>query len=390
VHTWFVAEGQLQCADAQGRLHAVASPFVQEAMQRAERSRQVDGWKTAAGDDDRGRMVPRSTLWGAGGSGSGTLQHRFRYVVRGGEGSLYYVVTVGKGTGLFKYFPADKREVRLFHGAAMQCLGLAYDPASDNIVFAAGNADGTASLEMVDAEGRRRGQITGGDSIDAAPSVSAREPGVVFFQSSGVARHAQTGQAAAIGPAAILRLDTASAQLGTVLENRDFDYLTPREDRGGNLWFIRRPYERTPGEVAVTAGKDALLFPWRVVKGVFGFLDMFSKVYGREPLKPSGGPEVHGLEPDLGALWLHGRMVALREVRYDTGRGGGLVPGSWELVCQNRKGQGYVAARHVVSFDVAPDDTVVYSNGFELFRLVDGDWQEVTRANLVENVCAVA
>jgi hypothetical protein len=82
--------------------------------------------------------------------------------------------------------------------------------------------------------------------------------------------------------------------------------------------------------------------------------------------------------------------VALREVRYDTGRDGGLVPGAWELVCRNRNGDEYVAARHVVSFDLAADGTVVYTNGFELFRLVDGDWQRVARANLIENVCAVA
>lgn len=89
----------------------------------------------------------------------------------------------------------------------------------------------------------------------------------------------------------------------------------------------------------------------------------------------------------MGALWLHGRMVAINEARYDTGRGGGLVPGTWELVCRNRKGQGYVAARHVVAYDLAADDSVVYSNGFEVFRLVDGDWRPVTRANLIETVC---
>ena len=387
MQTWFIAEGQLACADAQGEPRAIHSPFVQEAVQRSERSRQLDGWKTAQSDDDRGRMVPRATLWGTGGGGRTPVTHRFRYVTRA-EDSLFYVISVGVGTGLFRYYPNEQREVRLFHGAAMHCLGIAYDKASNHVVLAAGNADGTAALEMVDPEGRRRGQVTGGDAIDAAPSVSAREPGIVYYQSSGVARHAQTGHAAAIGPAALLRLDTRTAQLSTVLEDRDTDYLAPREDRSGNLWFIRRPYEKTAGEVAVSAGKDALMFPWRVAKGVFGFLDAFSKIYGREPMRPSGGPQSNNLQPDMGSLWLHGRMVAINDVRYDTGRGGGLVPGTWELVCRNRKGQDYVAARHVVSFDVGADDTVVYSNGFEIFRLVDGDWQRVARANLIENVCA--
>jgi len=387
--TWFIAEGQLACADAQGSLRAVQSPFAQEAVQRTERSRQLEGWKSAQSDDDRGRMVPRAALWGAGRSGAGALTPRFRYVTRGADETLFYVLEVGNGTGLFRYLPQENREFRLFHGASMRCLGVAYDASSGQVVLAAGNPDGTASLEMVDGEGRRRGAITGGDAIDAAPSVSAREPGIVYYQSSGVARHAQTGRTAAIGPAALIKLDTKNAKLDTLLEHRDFDHLAPREDRSGNLWFIRRPYEKTAGEVAFSAGKDAIMFPWRVAKGVFGFLDAFSKIYGgREPLQPSGGPQNSNLQPDMGALWLHGRMVAIGDVRYDTGRGGGLVPASWELVCRNRKGQDYVAARHVAAFDVGADDGVVYSNGFALFRLVDGDWREVARANLIENVCA--
>ena len=148
------------------------------------------------------------------------------------------------------------------------------------------------------------------------------------------------------------------------------------------------PYEKTATEVALSAGKDALLFPWRVAKGLFGFLDAFSKVYGREPLKRSGGPQLPGAQPDLGALWLHGRIVMLSDVRYDAGRGGGLVPRSWELVCRNRHGAEYVAARHVVAFDVGTDGTVVYSNGFDVSELDDGDWKRLASARLVEAVCA--
>jgi len=37
------------------------------------------------------------------------------------------------------------------------------------------------------------------------------------------------------------------------------------------------------------------------------------------------------------------------------------MPALWELVCRNRKRDEHVAARHVVTFDVATDDLVVYS-----------------------------
>jgi len=45
--TWYIAEGELHCVEAGGATRSVQSPFVQEALQRNERSRQVDAWKTA-------------------------------------------------------------------------------------------------------------------------------------------------------------------------------------------------------------------------------------------------------------------------------------------------------------------------------------------------------
>lgn len=201
VDTWFIAEGRLHRLDGSGAQHVVESPFVAEAVARSERSGEIAGWKHAArDDDDRGRLVPRSALWGTSGGAGFSAEHRFRHVVRGANDSVYYVVTLGRGTALFRYYPAEKREVRLFHGASMRCLGIAAEPGTERIALSAGNADGTASLEIVDGDGRRRGNVTGGDSIDGAPSFSESAPATVVFQSSGVARNAQTNQAAAIGP----------------------------------------------------------------------------------------------------------------------------------------------------------------------------------------------
>ena len=172
--------------------------------------------------------------------------------------------------------------------------------------------------------------------------------------------------------------------------HRDFDYLAPREDRSGNLWFIRRPFEKTVGEVAVSASKDALLFPWRVAKGVFGFLDAFSKIYGREPMKPSGGPQTTNLQPDMGALWLHGRMVAISEARYDTGRGAGASCRARGSSCAQSQGpglRGRAPRRGATTSGRGPSST---ATGTRLFRLVDGDWQPLTRANLIETVCSAA
>jgi hypothetical protein len=48
-----------------------------------------------------------------------------------------------------------------------------------------------------------------------------------------------------------------------------------------------------------------------------------------------------------------------------------------------------VLAKHVASFDVADDESILYSDGFELHQLAGGKTTSLGRQNLVEFVCCV-
>jgi hypothetical protein len=390
MRAWCISDGNLWLMDGDTPPEQHESPFAREHVARAERGKAADAWKHAPGDDSGGGMIPRSMLWGGRGASGPAQPPRFKYAARGPEpDSLYYVLEMSASSGLFHYKVSEKREMRIFHAAKFSCLGLAYDHDRDGFILAADNKDGSAHLAAYDKSGNFKGNITGGDTVDAAPSCSPTHKNTVLYQSAGVARHPQKGYVVALGPSAVHRLDYVNGKLETLLEHKDFDFVAPREDRSGNLYYIRRPCERSGLEEARSWGKDILLFPWRILKTIFGYLDFWSGIYGRERLRSSGVPKHLGMEQDVAAMWLHGRMIDLNQVRIEDDRAkGGLVPASWQLRRRSPDGQDVFVADHVVSYDLAEDGSVVYTNGFAAFRILKGDPLRRQHSGLIESISA--
>ena len=382
-----IAKGELWLRDGDATALALQSPFAKEVVERDERSRRNTGWKHAPRDEQTG-MIPAASLWGKGGSGP-LAPPRFMQACRADDArTLYYVLGVGQAVGLFRQHLDEQREVRLFHRNGLQCGGLAYNPNDRRLLLAGGNPDGTMHLEVYDDEGNRKGAITGGDCIDAAPALVPGERTAIVYQSAGVARHPQTGGVVAAGHSTINRLDYGSGQLDTLLEDERFDFIAPRMHPDGTLYAIRRPAEKTLQERAGGALQDTLLMPFRLLKAVFGYLNFFSMVYGKEPLRSSGGPRTPTLDQDLGKLWLHGRMIELQKVRDDPQYAGNLVPKSWELVRLPRGRSLQIVSPHVASFDIAGDGSLVWTNGYDIVRWRDGDRATLGRHELVEAVRA--
>ena len=129
--------------------------------------------------------------------------------------------------------------------------------------------------------------------------------------------------------------------------------------------------------------------PFRLLKAVFGYLNFFSMVYGKEPLRSAGGPRTPELDQDLGKLWLHGRMIELAKAKTDPKYAGNLVPGNWELVRVARAGApAEVLARHVAGFDLRQDGSIVCTNGYDIFELRDGQRRTLARQEQVASLSA--
>jgi hypothetical protein len=229
----------------------------------------------------------------------------------------------------------------------------------------------------MDREARDLAEVTEGDSLDQAPSWMPGHPDELVFQSSGIARGSD-GRVAALGPSAVKHLDLSRGEVTTLAEDARHDYLAPKADSQGNLFFIRRPYGRAQAGSLWAGLLDLLLLPFRLLRALLSWLNFFSVRYSGKPLTTAGGPKREGA--DLKQMMVWGNLIdAEQAARESLARGddtADLVPASWQLMRQAKNGQTTLLAKGVLAFDCDASGRLVYSNGSAVYQLAPGGGRE--------------
>jgi hypothetical protein len=181
-----------------------------------------------------------------------------------------------------------------------------------------------------------------------------------------------------VGPFAVQELDLDSGQMELLAEEADCDLLGPQKTNDGALYYIRRPYRSGRERVSPwQALRDALLFPFRMAYAIFQFFNFFAMRYTGKPLSTSRGAAQR--QPDLKQMMVWGNMIdvdsAARQDRLGDPEAPSLVPSSWQLVRQLSGGRKEVLAKGVLSFDIAEDGSLLYSNGSAIHRVAPGGGQ---------------
>lgn len=378
----FISNGMLFRRERGAEVTQVHSAYVQEAADRRERARERHSWK-------------QGTSFGVAAGGS---MRNFDAADRPPqalsaafvpEGDLFYFLKDDSVGGLFRLEAASGRELRVLLRQHLSLSDLS--PSADGGVLAAASQQpsGISNIALLQADGSGLREVTGGDTVDSAPAWIPGVPNRLLFQSCGLARNGE-GYVVAQGNATIQKLDMETGSITPILDDPRYDHLKPRVGPSGELLFIRRPYElpRYAGQALLL---DTLLFPFRLLRAVFHYLNFFSLMYTRKPLTSASGPAV---QADLKNILLQGRRIdaekALRSARAVHGVPS-LVPESWELISRDLNGRERVLATNVASFDVAADGTIVYSNGRGVFVLErDGTSQLAAAGDLVGEVIARA
>jgi hypothetical protein len=306
-----------------------------------------------------------------------------------GAGKLYYFMSDKGIGGLFSYDLASGAEVRLVHRQHLDLADLRLDPASRTIVCTTVSRDGVSNIATLDGEGNHYRELTAGDTADTAPCWVPGEAERILFQSAGLARN-EHGRIVAQANSTIQQLNLRGGAIDSVLDDPHYDFLCPRVDRDGRLLFIRRPFE-TASYSSGTFITDVLLFPFRLLRAVFHFLNFFSLMYSRKPLTGASGPTVHA---DIKSIVLKGKRIdAEKALRTESMVAGvpSLVPQSWQLVRRERDGAEQVLATNVSSYDLTPEGRIVYSNGRAVFEVQQGSSPRLLlRSDLVGEVAAIA
>ncbi len=361
----------------------IQSRFGQKIIDRTIEMGQKNEWKTK----DSGSLFGGGRLWGVDKANVEVVRVNITCAAQGlEEDEVYFILESDTTGGLFLYDCRNNEERRLFHKENFHAKDLDIHPETGELLCSQYYPNGTANVVLIDKKGGNSSQISEGDSIDEAPSWMPGEERRVLFQTSGVARNAD-GWSIGRGAASIQALDLDNNRLTPVLENPQYDYLQPRISPDGYMYYIRRPYE-TPRYSPNTFIGDFFLFPFRLIRAVFHYLNFFSLVYTKKPLKTAGGPEVR--EEDLKDIVLKGKRIdAEKALRKGIGGKGvpSLVPPSWTLVKRDSNGREEVVARSVVSFSIRKDGAIVYTNGCGVFLLDDQKRSRlIIRDNLIEEV----
>jgi hypothetical protein len=349
-------------------------------MDRLERSRERNAWKegTAFG------------IRAMGGLREGTARElalQASSVQFAPGGKLIYFLRDQSMGGLFEQDLETGSERRLLHRQNLLLEDLRLSDDGKLLLCSQQTGSGPANIVSLSPEGDGFRALTSGDTVDTAPCWVAGKPGQLVFQSAGLARGPE-GHVVAMGPASIQLLDTNTNALSPVLDDPGFDFLQPRVTAEGALLFIRRPYESHPhGPLGLLL--DVLLFPFRLLRTLFHFLNFQSLMYSRKPLTSATGPQ---FEADLKEILVKGRRVDAEAAMRSGTRVQGvpsLVPASWKLVWRDEQGEERILASHVASFDLTADGGVLYSNGFGVFSLHPGGQPNVVlRDRLVSEVVA--
>lgn len=237
-------------------------------------------------------------------------------------------------------------------------------------------------------------QVTDGDSCEINPSWSA-DGRLVYFSTAGIARN---GGQIAYSPFAAASYNVNTERMEIILEDEKHDILAPKEDAAGNLYFLRQPYRMTEEEDNVSilsVLKDVLLFPYRLIKAFIGFLDVFSMIYGREPLNNSGRrSDVRTKQKSEKELFFEGRLIDAEKNRKENERAGdkfaGIMSRSRVLVRRAPDGTEEVLAKAVLDYTLCADGSVVYSNGAHILRRsADGTVENVVKTRMGRNLVIV-
>ncbi len=356
----FISNGLVFYRESGEEMKQLESSYVQEATDRQERSRERHSWKqgTSFGISAQGNVRDFD---------ANHAQLSATSVAFEANGDMLYFLKDQVIGGLFRREATTGKEFRLLLKQNLRLSDLSVSREGTLIAASSQHSDGVANIVIFDRDGNKYREVTGGDTVDTAPAWIPGWPNRLLFQSSGLARD-DRGYIVAQGHTSIQMLDMESGHVSPIIENPRFDYIKPRVCPAGNLHFIRRPYEAPRYGIAALI-TDTMLFPFRLLRAVFHFLNFFSMMYSRKPLTTATGTPI---QADLKNILLQGRRIdAEKASRSERPVHGvpSLVTGNWELVSRTPDGTERILATNVASYDISSDGTIIYSNGYGVFVL---------------------
>lgn len=179
--------------------------------------------------------------------------------------------------------------------------------------------------------------------------------------------------------------------MSEIVSDENYDYLHVRQDKNGDLYYIRQPYGGEKPQGGITF-KDIILFPYRLIKGIFGFLNFFTTIFGGESLKTGGAANgAKFKQRSQKEMIIEGNVInaeKLDKINEANGdKHGGIMPASRVLIKRTADGSEEIIKKGVLDYILDGDGNVIVSNGRHLLRIDrDGSETHIAKAKLAVNL----
>lgn len=378
----YLSEGRIRVKVGGERSRTIESVYGNSLRDKAVRAQQKNSWKSAGND---GSPFSGAMLWGKGAMPGGEIPLAITSICSSRQpGAFLYSLESGSLCALLEVKDNGADEQRLWNDNNIHLRHVSVSPESGDMVFSVIHQNGTANIGVKTHGQGGFKELTEGDSFDTAPRWAPGEGAKIVFQSAGIGRNAR-GQFLRLGPFGLQQLDAERGEMSAILEDPKFDFLAPQMLADGRLYFIRRPYIGHERLHPLTMLKDTVLFPFRLLYAIFGFLNFFSSAFTGKKLTSAGGPKNHDLNLKQMMIW--GNLVHAESNAGAQEEGADLVPKSWELCCRTTSGEIKTVAAGVLAYDTDADGNILYTNGNAIFLLgADGKKESILRERMIQQV----
>ena len=380
----WLAQGKVRIKTEEGLARTVESRFADSIRDRAVKNAQRHSWK-AQGQGET--FLAGAMIWGKAAADPSAVPIRITSLTRGdAQGRLLYSLETNELCAVLAMEGLGEEERRIWNknDARLDSLSGASDGA---IACSLRHKFGSANIAVRMPDDTGFAEVTEGDSFDTAPRWIPGEGRRLVFQSAGLGRNGD-GHFRGLGPYAIQQIDVENGELVTLVEDAKCDLLAPQMTAGGVLYFIRRPYDVIKVMSPWQFVKNVVMFPFRLIYAVYQFLQFFSIRYTGKKLTSTDGTQ--SKEADIKQMMIWGNRIAAEQGAQSKEDAPSLVPESWQLVRRTPKGVETVLAKGVLSYDLAGDGTIVYSNGSAILALApDGKRRKLVAEPMIEQVVLV-
>ena len=308
------------------------------------------------------------------------------------DGEIVYAVDLEDVGSVYRrsFDPSDDSEGLI--RASNDFVFGSFDIKDGRLALSMGANASFLHIAVMDMQGRFD-EYTDGDTIEENPCWSHTRNGI-YFSTAGYARD-QYGSTAAIDPRSVAFLDLDSRTIADIVYDEKYDFLHPREDKQGNLYYIRQPYGGEKPKSGITF-KDIIMFPYRLIKGLFGFLNIFTTLYGGESLKGGGdanslGDQIRSKNRSKSDIIIEGNIINAEKLNKienaSEDNGSGIMPLSRVLIKRSPDGSEKIIKKGILDFNITDSGEIIFSNGRYISKTdEDGNETRITKAALAVNI----